>query len=163
MEVLTREQYQELCSLLKLNGSKYRKCVPVYAKKIQVETEIETITSTGFETKNKSKQDDYLVRNQTDAEEEYIVSKAVFDSKYNYIRDIDSGWAEYESKGEIIGLELDELILQKVKLTKAFFIQTKWKQYQILREGDYIVSPLDYSEFYGIAKKEFSETYKELK
>ncbi|MBK7227183.1 MAG: hypothetical protein IPH96_17880 [Saprospiraceae bacterium] len=43
-----------------------------------------------------------ISRNQTDAEEGIHRIQSCLKAKYNYIRDIDSGWAEYESKGEII-------------------------------------------------------------
>jgi len=31
----------------------------------------------------------------------------------------------------------------------------------VVKKGDFLVSPLDYSEVYRIAKKEFFETYNE--
>ena len=38
-----------------------------------------------------------------------------------------------------------------------------WGEKMVVRKNDYLVSPLDNSEVYRIARKEFFETYKKLK
>ena len=38
-----------------------------------------------------------------------------------------------------------------------------WGEKMIVKVGDYLVSPLNYSEVYRIAEKEFFETYRETK
>ena len=41
--------------------------------------------------------------------------------------------------------------------------QAPWKESIVVKPGDFLVISLDKTEIYRVAKKEFTETYEELK
>lgn len=122
--------------------------------------EIETVTADGLETKNTANKGDYIVRNKTKAGERYIIRRDKFSSRYAYLRESKDGWKVYEATGRILGVEVDDEILKSFGAEDEFYFMAPWGQKMIVKEGDYLASPLDYSEIYRIARQEFFETYR---
>ncbi|NJK83658.1 MAG: hypothetical protein HC912_07415 [Saprospiraceae bacterium] len=93
--------------------------------------------------------------NQTEAGEQYIMSKKKFKNRYHYICRAKGSFNCYASKGRVMGIELTELLVQQLGLSCPFYFETPWGEAMIAKEGDYIVSPIDRTEIYRIARKEF--------
>lgn len=134
------------------NSSVYEKFNLIYAREAIVGEEIITITKDGLETLNKAFKGDYVVKNQTLANEEYIVPKEKFEKRYTFIKNSDNNWNIYKPLGEIKAI--------KVETKDTFYIMAPWNEKMVVKSGDFLVSPLDYSEVYRIANHEFFETYK---
>jgi len=139
------------------NYEKYRE---INARKAVTGEEIETVTSDGLETKNTAQAGDYIVRNTTQAGEMYIVKKEKFEKRYKYIDELDGRWGIYKAIGVIKAVEVDEKLIKNIGTKDEFFFTAPWGEKMVVKKEDYLVSPLDYSEVYRIAKKEFFETYK---
>lgn len=139
---------------------KYEKYKEIYARKAVAGEEIETVTSDGLETKNTAQAGDYIVRNTTQAGEMYIVKKEKFEKRYRYIDKPDGKWEIYKAIGVIKAVEVDEKLIKNIGTKDEFFFIAPWGEKMVVKKGDYLVSPLDYSEVYRIAKKEFFETYR---
>lgn len=146
--------------LLKEKGQVFQKSRNVFARKAKEGEHIVTITGDGVETQNTASKDDYIVMNQTEASEQYIMSKKKFRNRYNYICRAEGSFNSYASKGRVVGVELTEHLMQQLGLSHPFHFQATWGQEMIAKEGDYIVSPTDGTEIYRIARKEFFETYR---
>ena len=146
--------------LLQSEGVVYKKYKHVFAKKAKEGETILTITNDGLETVNTASNGDYIVKNQTDAEELYILTQKKFNDRYTYLKSSNDGFSEYFPKGKIIGLELTSDLLQKHNLPKEFHFEAAWGTAMIAKENDFLASPPDLSEVYRIARKEFFETYK---
>lgn len=140
-------------------GQRFRKKTNVFAKKAEGGEKIETVTADGKETVNTANPGDYLVKNQTGAQEMYIISPEKFRKRYAFLRKADDEFAEYRATGEITGLELTASILRELELPDPFYFEAPWGEKMIAREGDYLAAPPDQSEMYRIARKEFLETY----
>ena len=155
--------------LQKLNFSKesiYEKYKEVYARKAVEGEVIKTYTKDGFETKNIAKNGDFVVKNVTDAGEEYILTESKFNSRYEFKGNYDGDWKIYRHLGKIRGIKVNSKIMSQlgiVKGKKEFYIIANWGEKMIVKKNDYLVSPLDNSEVYRIAEKEFFETYRKLK
>ncbi|MBC2857138.1 hypothetical protein H3N56_11905 [Cetobacterium sp. 2A] len=133
-------------------SSVYEKFNPIYAREAVIGEQIKTITKDGLETINTAYEGDYIVKNQTLAKEEYIVPKEKFEKRYTFIKNLDKNWNIYKPTGEIKAI--------KVETKETFYIMAPWNEKMIVKSGDFLVSPLDYSEVYRIANHEFFETYK---
>ena len=147
--------------IIKNKGVRYRKFRKVFARKANGGELIRTITGDGIETENTASKGDFIVKNQTGAEEEYILKAHKFKEKYKFLRRLKAGQAEYEAKGVVIALELDKQLFGLVNRKKFFRFIAPWGAPMIVRVNDFIVCPNDFSEIYRIARKEFFETYKE--
>lgn len=143
------------------NTKTYEKFKEIYAKKAEGGELIYTVTSDGVETKNIAKPGDYIVKNTTQAEEMYILKPSKFEKRYKYLKDEKNGWKIYKSVGKIKAVEVDKDLLKNLKVGELFYFTAPWGEKMVVKKGDFLVSPLDYSEVYRIAKKEFFETYKE--
>jgi hypothetical protein len=150
---------QMVLPLLKSKGKSYRKFRKVLARKAKKTERIETITDDGLETTNRAKVGDYIVKNQTDAGEEYVMSLNKFKDRYKYKKRSKSGYCEYEPKGRILALEVNKSFLKKFKLDDEFYFEAAWGAKMITKEKDFLVCPIDGDEIYRIARKEFFETY----
>lgn len=137
------------------NSQIYEKYNLIYARAAIVGEEIKTITKDGLETTNKAAKDDYIVKNMTQANEEYIVPKEKFKKKYIFNETSENGWSIYKPLGVIKAI--------KVESKETFYIMAPWKEKMIVKQGDFLASPLDYSEIYRIAEQEFFETYRPKK
>ena len=145
--------------LLKNNGKVFKKFKKVYARKAKGGEKIDTITSDGKETTNIAQPGDYIVKNQTNSEEVYILTKKKFKDRYIYLRRSKQGFSEYIPIGKICALELKPNVLKKNKLKKRFYFEAPWGAKMVAKENDYLVCPPNFNEVYRIARKEFFETY----
>lgn len=155
---------QDMISLLQPKLEKasiYEKFTRVYAKEAVGGEKIATITKDGVETENTAAAKDMIVKNQTEAKEMYILKPDKFAKRYKRIGEAKDGFKEYQAIGEIKAIEVTSDLLKEANIpAKEFYFLAAWKEKMIVKEGDYLVSPLDYSEVYRIAKKEFFETYR---
>ncbi|RRD38437.1 hypothetical protein EII29_10370 [Leptotrichia sp. OH3620_COT-345] len=155
--------------LQKLDFSKvqiYEKYKEVYARKAVEGEKIKTYTKDGFETENTAKKGDYIVKNNTEAKEMYIISEEKFNSRYEFKAVADSEWKIYKPIGKIKGIKVNVKILKQLGIKKGkkeFYIIANWGEKMTVKINDYLVSPLDNTEVYRIAEKEFFETYREIK
>lgn len=157
----SQEQFLNTMKPYLKNGKAYIKFKEVSAKKAKGGELIYTITSDGIETKNTAKPGDYIVKNTTKAKERYIIKSSKFEKRYNYLKDEKDGWKIYKAIGKIKAVEVNDSLLKNLKVGDLFYFTAPWGEKMVVKKGDFLVSPLDYSEVYRIAKKEFFETYKE--
>jgi hypothetical protein len=143
----------------KASGRLYRKYKKIYARQTLKNEKIETVTSDGLETSNTAKEGDFVVKNQTDAQEMYIIGSEKFNEKYQFLGESEDGFSEYEPRGKVLGIELTTDLLNELGLDAEFEFMAPWGEKMVAKKGDYIVTPPDYSEVYRIARKEFFETY----
>jgi hypothetical protein len=146
--------------LLKNKGKVFIKYQNIWARKVQVEESITTTTNDGIETSNIAKKGDFIVKNQTKSGEQYVLTPDKFTSRYQSTGVEKDGFEEFKPVGKIIALKLDKRILEGVNLSDIFQFMANWGAEMVAKKGDYLACPLDYSEIYRIAKKEFFETYK---
>ncbi|WP_068793274.1 hypothetical protein [Brevibacillus laterosporus] len=155
---------QDMISLLQPKLEKaptYEKFTRVFAKEAVGGEKIATITKDGVETENTAAAKDMIVKNQTEAKEMYILKPDKFAKRYKQIGEVKDGFKEYQAIGEIKAIEVTSDLLKEANIpTKEFYFLAAWEEKMIVKEGDYLVSPLDYSEVYRIAKQEFFETYR---
>ncbi len=149
--------------LMKSQGRRYKKRSLVRAKKAEPGLHVITTTSDGFETQNTAEKGDWLVENQTSAHERYLIKAETFEKKYTLMDSLGNGWGCYRPKGEILALEVSAPYLEKLGGKDSLEFQAPWKESIIVKPGDFLVIPLDNLEIYRIAKKEFGETYEEIK
>lgn len=134
------------------NSGIFEKFKPIFAREAKIGEVIKTYTKDGLETTNTVVEPSYIVKNTTDAKEEYAVTKSKFEKRYKFIKKENKEWSVFQPIGEIKAI--------KVKNDDTFFIIAPWGEEMIVKKGDFLVSPLDYSEVYRIANKEFFETYR---
>jgi hypothetical protein len=149
---------EQLLPLLQSDGRTYRKHRCVMARRALVGEIVESITAAGRETVNVGHEGAYVVRNQTEAGELYIVSGGAFHERYELEQAVDE-WSRYRPIGQVIALEVSEHLLARLSVTHPFYIEAAWKELQIATLGDFLVCPLDGREIYRIARQEFDETY----
>ena len=138
----------------------YHKKRNILAKKAKGGERIDTVTGDGPETTNKAEAGDYIVQNQTEAREQYVVPKDEFLKKYAPAGTAArNGFTEYRSIGKIIALELTAEKLKALGLPSTFKFKTDWGEDMVAKAGDFMGGPTDFSEVYRLARKEFFETY----
>ncbi len=141
-------------------GAIYRKKTNILAKEAKGGEVVETVTGDGLETTNEAAAGDFIVQNQTEAREQYVVRKEDFLKKYKPVnKPAGKGFSEYRSTGRIIALELTEEKLRALGLPRKFYFKTDWGEDMVAKEGDFMGGPTDFSEVYRLARKEFFETY----
>ena len=146
--------------LLKKANQHYKKAGQVQARAASPGEKIESITSDGLETTNTAGANEYVVKNCTESAELYIVTKPVFEKRYEFVEAVDERWNLYDARGEVLAIEIDRTILDALNLETPFHITAPWGESQIVKLYDFFVSPSpDFCEIYRIAKKEFGETY----
>ena len=160
-----KEILELLRPILKTKGKKYQKDKKIIARQGIKGERIATITSDGKETENTVVDDSsFIVQNQTGAKEEYIVLGEKFEQKYEYLGEDIAGNKVYLAKGKIIAIKLTEALWKALDFpAKQFYYEPAWGGNMIAKLYDYLACPLDYSEVYRIARKEFWETYKIIK
>ncbi|MBW6451365.1 MAG: hypothetical protein K0B02_01395 [DPANN group archaeon] len=176
--------------LIDADGVQYEKYIPVIAIVAKGGEKIITTTSDGIETQNVAKDGDYIVQNQTEAKEEYIVSADKFEARYEQItgeiafenmtksvlqnkytiddikQTIDKfiNYKDniYQPIGEVNAVQIDENLMELIgyKDRESFHFEAPWGEEMIAKMGDFIVTPPTKDEVYRIALKEFNETYK---
>ncbi len=144
-------------------GVRYKKISSVFARAVSTGEHITTWTSSGKETENIAKEGDFLVKNITIAEEQYIVSAEKFGKRYRFHQKIDEHWSEYFPKGEILALLVCIDIMHLLGKNGSFLIEASWGGSQPVKIGDYLASPLpELDQIYRIDQKEFFATYENL-
>ena len=140
---------------------RYCKFQQVHARPATVNEVIVSRTSDGEETTKTAADGDFVVKNLTEAQEQYLVGKDKFNARYTYVEDVDEEWKLYNPVGEVMGIEISRDLTTMLGAGEEFFIMAPWGSEQLAREGDMFVSPLPaLDEVYRIARKEFDETYK---
>lgn len=152
---------REVLPLIEAANRGYRKFQKVHARPACPGEVITSVTDDGEETTNTAGAGDMVVRNLTDAQEEYIVERTKFLRRYSEIRPGDGTWTVYEPKGEVLAIEITGELTAQLDVGEEFCIMAPWGSEQLAREGDMFVSPLPaLDEVYRIARKEFEETYR---
>jgi hypothetical protein len=155
-----KEILKKLRPVLESEGVIYHKKLNVLAKKAEGNEVVETVTSDGKETINRAKAGDYIVQNQTEAGEQYVVREETFLKKYAPLeKPLDGDFAEYYSLGKIIAIELTDKRLKELGLPREFKFKARWGENMVAKAGDFLGGPVDFSELYRLARKEFFETY----
>lgn len=153
------EMKQMVLPLLKTKSKVYRKVKKIFARRAKGRETIITITHDGKETTNKAKPGDYIVKNQTEAGEEYILKPQKFRSRYNYSKRSKAGYSEYEPTGRIYAIEVNRRLLKKFNVKSRFYFEASWGSKMVVKEKDFLACPVGEEEVYRIARKEFFETY----
>lgn len=157
MQILNQDEAKKtLVPVLKSLGKKYKKFGSIIARPGVDGEVIHTVTHDGFETTNVIKPGDYVVTNNTEAKEQYILTAKQINNRYHSPELFDNkeledkGYRKFRAKGVCFAVESDV----------DFLIVAAWGETQPVKVGDMIASPDDtYSEVYRIARKEFFETY----
>jgi len=155
-----KEIIETMVPILKSEGKIYKKFKKVYAKEVFTGEEIQTITSDGLETTNIAKSGDFIIKNQTDAEEMYIIGAEKFHARYDFLTEGEDGFSEYAAKGKVVAIVMNDNLLKQLEIGEECYFIAAWGEEMVVKKDDYLACPLDYSEVYRIAKKEFFETYK---
>jgi hypothetical protein len=151
-----------LKSLLLERAGEYKKFQVVKARMATIGEEIVSVVESGRETVNIARAGDYVVENQTGAQEQYIVSGPKFEQRYTVESKLNDAWSLYRPLGRVKALEVDRCVLNLFHQQGAFYIMAPWGEAQYVEEGDMLVTTLplyEEIEIYRIARKEFSETY----
>lgn len=151
---------QMVLPLLKTRGKIYQKVKKVFARKAKNIERITTTTSDGRETINRAKPGDYIVKNQTGASEEYVLTPSKFRSRYVYKKRSKAGFSEYEPTGRIYAVEVNKRLLKKFGVKARFYFEAEWGSKMVVKEKDFLACPIGGEEVYRIARKEFFETYR---
>ncbi|MEO1518039.1 MAG: hypothetical protein AAFV95_23665 [Bacteroidota bacterium] len=158
--MMTQEQIKQLIvPLIRQKGRIYRKAKRIFAKVAKGGEIIYTVTSDGLESQNVASRGDFIVRNQTQAREKYVVDKEIFENRYQLIKSSPQGYNEYQSIGKVMALAVDDDLMGRMGMGNEFFFIARWGEKMIVKEHDFIACPPDFSEVYRIARKEFFETY----
>ena len=95
--------------------------MPVRARKAKAGEKILSIPSDGIETETIVKEGEYVVQNQTESKEQWVVKNDDFHEKYEPV-DNSNGkeWAVYTGKENtpVLGLEMTAELLDRLKLEK---------------------------------------------
>ena len=140
-------------------GKIYKKHSKIKAYEATKKEKIITVTSDGIETSNTALPGDFIIQNETDTKELYVIKKENFNDLYEYTRDIDEHWKEYVSKGKITAIQLDQNLIKELALPQHFHIIALWGEAQYVAKDDFIARPMKSDELYRIGKKEFEATY----
>jgi hypothetical protein len=140
---------EELSGKLFGESNTYGKSARVQAVQAKGGEEIVTILADGTkETKNIAKAGDWILTNP--GGEQYIVDGTKFTKRYEAAADLGEGW--FKPKGTP----------QKFRQIKAdMTIRATWGEEQVLKKGSY-VNVTDINDLYGVAEKEFNDTYKPI-
>jgi hypothetical protein len=159
VRIAQTELQHKLLPRIRKDGELYRKFREVHARKATPGETIVSVTGDGRETENTAKAGDWIVRNTTQAREEYIVGADKFESRYRRVGDLDEQWSRYQPLGEVRAVEVDGAVLELLGKSTTFFIEAPWGEAQRVREGDELAAPPALDEVYRIARAEFRETY----
>jgi hypothetical protein len=157
------EMLDHFMPLMEVRGRRFRKKSLIRAKRAKPGQEVVTVTSDGIETKNTAENGDWLVENQTSAKESYLIKAETFGKKYIMLHSLGDGWGCFRPIGEIFAYNVCAEDLEKFGLMETMEFQAPWKESIVVKLGDFLVAPVDKSEIYRVARKEFIETYEEVK
>lgn len=163
-ELFTQDKLKANLTSLLEQAETYEKFKEITARQAKGGEVIVTITTDGVETQNTASEGDFIVQNTTEAGEQYIIAKDKFASRYEYKEDMGDGLSRYKAIGKIKAVLVSKDVMEALGVGEEFYFTAPWGEKMVAKKGDYLVSPLDYSEIYRIAEKEFFETYqKEIK
>lgn len=149
-----------LLPVMRNEGGHYRKYQRVHARPAAEGEQIVSVTESGEETSNTAAAGDKVVRNLTEAKEEYLVSQTTFAKRYTEVEPVDDLWKLYDPVGEILAIEITQDVIQLLRVGAEFLIMAPWGTEQVAMAGDFLVSPLPkLDEVYRIGKSEFAQTY----
>ena len=158
---LTQQELKaRLLPVLKEKGTAYRKFQAVIARIAEGGEIVETVTNDGHETTNQANAGDYIVKNSTMASEVYIIRPTSFSKRYIFERKLSDGYSRYLPIGEVIAITLNDEVLRIFDRQHELRFVAPWNELVLAKSGDLLVCPVDYSEIYRIARKEFGETYR---
>lgn len=171
-EPISQESLERLLrELWQTRGHRYRKTLRVHARRAAEGEQVVTTTSAGRETENVAQAGDYVVENQTESRERYIVRREAFERRYERAdssgrgdpseAQLPDGWAVFQPRDQarVHALEVDDELLERLDRQPPFLIEAPWGDTQRVLRGDVLVTPPDFSEIYRIGRKEFAETY----
>lgn len=147
--------------LIKATDRHYKKFRQVHARPAVPGETIVSELADGEETAKTARDNEMVVRNLTEAQEEYIVGKEKFANLYSEIEPVDDKWTLYAPLGEVLAIEISRDLTTELNVGEEFYIIAPWGSEQLAKEGDLFVTPAaKMDEVYRIARKEFEETYK---
>jgi hypothetical protein len=149
--------------LLQKEGKRYAKKSLIIAKKAIPGTRVITKTSDGQRIETTAKDGDWLVENQTATNEHYLVSESTFKKKYQLRQALGEGWGSFQSLIQVYALKVQEKDLAHFGSDTQLEFKAPREKTVLIHPGDYLVIPIDQSEAYRIASKEFEETYVPVK
>ncbi len=160
-KMLTQKEILALLTpILRERGQLFQKFQPVFAKKADSEQEVLTYTSDGLETKNTALPGDFIVQNQTRAEEQYVIQAKKFHQLYKLKKRSAGEFQEYDPKGKVWAVEVDDPLLRQLRQGTRIDFMAKWDAPMAAKLGDFLVADEKMTEVYRIAKNEFHETYR---
>ena len=158
---MTQQQIQKLLlPILSREGKRYQKFKKTLAKKVKKQQVVQTITADGLETTNVAEVGDFIVQNNTNAKEQYVVKPDKFTARYIWEKDLDNGFAEYRPIGEVQAIEITDTLLEQLGQESPFYFIAPWGSEMIAKKGDYLACSTDEIEIRRIAQQEFMETYR---
>ena len=158
---LTQKQIAQLVlPVLQKEGAVFLKSARIWAKQAVGGELVVSKVSDGIETQNTASEGDYIVKNDTEAGEMYVVESGKFLERYEFDEEAEGKFSRYLPKGRVVAVRMSKSLLERLHLPSEFKFTASWGEPQVSKLGAYLVSPVDYSEVYRIAAKEFSETYK---
>jgi hypothetical protein len=161
------ELVQQYRNVIAENGGKYYKHKEVLIEAAEVNEKVITVTSSGFETEQFAKENQYIVTNITTHRERYLINQSTFD-KYE-LHDAATGTYRMKPMHSIRALRFTPSYFPKLftpdmkvnELKQRFiYIEAAWGESQVLIENDYLA--LNGDEIYRIGLLEFEETYQEI-
>ncbi len=146
---------------LEAAGRRYVKTLRVRARPAREGERVVSTTADGVETENVAGEGDFVVENQTEARECYIVSGDKFERRYDLVESLGGDWASYapNESAEVVALRVDDAVLRLLGRDDTFYIEAPWGEPQRVNKGDVLVAPPDLSEIYRIGRREFAATY----
>lgn len=157
-----QELLEKTRPLLEREGVVFQKKKNVFARPAIPGETVHTTTADGLETSNQANHGDIVVRNQTEAQEAYVMPADKFAARYMPLSRTDGDWLEHQPTGRIRAVELTPERLALLGLPALFDFAAPWGSPMVAKVGDYLGGPEDLSEVYRIARKEFFETYMPL-
>lgn len=161
LPVAQTDLMQRVLPLINDQGDRYKKFRQIHARPSRKGEVVVSVTADGEETTNAAEEGDMLVKNLTEAKEEYLVNETKFGTLYTAVGPVDDEWTLYDPKGEVRAVEISRDITDMLDVGGQFYIIASWGSEQLAREGDYFVAPLPgLDEIYRIARSEFGQTYR---
>jgi len=157
----------KFADIIKKNGSLHQKKIGVFAKIAKGGEHIISNPSDGVEAKNIASKGDYIVTNNTEAKEQYIMDATKFHQRYVHVGD--DNYMPNE-KARVWALQITSDTIYRYNLLQGFdamktilfdsiYIEAPGKESQVLKLYDYLVTSESKDEIYRIAYKEFNESY----
>lgn len=148
------------------HGKQYQKTAGVWVRIAEGGERVVSILKDGKETQNTASKGDYIVRNGTEAQEEYIVKPEKFKARYVPVK---ADYYKPNEEARVYALQITTSNISKYRLeglqqlcdglNEPLYIEASWHESQLLRLNDFLVVSPTKDEVYRIAQKEFHETY----